>query len=364
MNKPLFHIVDPGMLTHYGHHKEINMAIAIGMKERGYNVQLWVNRAYELSPSEELMEGIEVIPYFSINPYALFKSKYYAEIINQYNFAAHSFSKEIKTLNLSGIIHVPNLFSCFFLGLSELKNTLITACVHHHPDRYSTYGEILWTQSWIQTKNKLRNLRLFVVEEQMINEIDRCVDASNGVLLAPFPITEIKQLPPKVFNKYIGILGGMRPEQGISYLNVTTSIIKSLGYEVVLQDIRNNFSKRAIAKNVKLVGYSEKFTDIFSSCEAVLLNYDPIAYRFMGSGIMWEAAANGVPVFYTRGTAMSTVARKYDFDLSFSYSNYESIKNVLECYIKNHTSIHAKSTVAAKNLRLTHGISNYISYLI
>jgi hypothetical protein len=364
MSKPIFNIIDPGMISLFGHHREINMAIAKGMRARGYHVRLWANKAYKVTPQERYYLDIEITPYFTYSPYAVYDAKSHAELIEGYREAERSFFLELKKLNPMGIVHISNLFSYQFLGLSQLKNEKISACVHHHPDRYSENGEILWAYSWARVKDSLCKLRIVVVEEQMLNEINRCADTNEGVLLAPFPLSELSFSKSNVIPKSIGILGGMRREQGVKYLGSTIEVIKSYEYSVVLQDNNDVLLNKKISAHVKLMSYSENFTDLFNSCGAILLNYDPTAYRFMGSGIMWEAAANGIPVLYTRGTAISTIARKYGFGLSFSYSCIDSLKRVLESYINNQDKIHQNSDIVAQRLRNEHGLSLHLDFLM
>lgn len=364
MKQAVFHIVDPGMTIHLGHHRAINMAIASGMRARGYEVRVWVHQAYRVPAQEKALDGIEVIPCFSVSPYAVFKANDVNELTQRHGHAAKLFLNEINQLNLTGMVHISNLFASQFLGLSALKNIKLSACVHHHPSRYSVHGETLWIQAWTAAGKKLNSMKILVVEPQMVNEIDRCTDTKKGVVLAPFPLPAPCQLKPQDSSKRIGILGGMRREQGLNFLEPTIDAINSFDYEVLLHDVKGVFSDKFKSKNVQLVGYSEKFSDVLAKCEAVLLNYDPVAYRFMGSGVWWEAAANGIPTLYSRGTAMSTNARHYGFGLSFVYGDQSSVVDTMATYVQHHETIHKNSKIIAQKLRAEHGLSRYLDHLI
>jgi hypothetical protein len=364
MKSPVFHILDPGMTAHLGHHREINMAIARGLQARGYQVRVWVHRAYPVSPAEKSTAGIEVVPWFSVNPYAIYSAQGPNELIDWHGQAEWAFLKEIDELNLLGDVHLSNLFPYQFLGLSKLKNIKLSACVHHHPCRYTEHGEILWVQAWAKTRAQLHEMRLLTVEQNMANEIDRCTDTKGGVVVAPFPLSEKVQMTSKPHHKCIGLLGGMRREQGLKYLEQTIDTINSFGYDALLHDVKGAFSGKFDSKKVVRVGYSDQFNEVLALCDAVLLNYDPVAYRFMGSGIAWEAAANGIPFLYSRGTAMSTMARHYGLGLSFAFANQNSIKNAMAMYIDQRETIHKNARTMAKNIRSEHGLSMHLDQLL
>lgn len=364
MKLPLLHIVDPAMSTHVGHHREINMALAKGMRARGYEVRLWVNKAYKLSAQDQSNEGIRVIPHFSILPYAIFNSEGLADLIQRYRLSEDSFAYEIERLQLKGILHISNLFSYQLKGLSQAqKFTHISACVHHHPNRYSEHGEILWTQSWNRARNALSSMRVMVVEELMVNEMNRCIDTLKEVVRVPFPLAESSQPLRQGSRKTIGILGGMRREQGLRYIDQTIETINSFGYDVVLQDSKGVLSDKGRSKQVKLVGFTDQFSEVLSICGAVLLNYDPVAYRFMGSGIMWEAAAHGIPLLYTRGTAMSTMARRYGFGVSFSYMSKDSLRQAMGHYVRYHDDLQQSAKIVAQQLRSEHSLSLHLDHV-
>jgi hypothetical protein len=364
MNLPILHIVDPAMTTHMGHHREINMAIARGMRARGYEVRLWVNKTYKLSAQDQSTQGIRVTPYFSINPYAIFNADGVTDLIQRYGLAEDAFANEIASLQLTGMLHIPNVFAYQLKGLSQAqKCTHISACVHHHPSRYSEHGEILWTQSWTRARSALSAMRVMVVEEQMVNEMNRCIDTPKGVVRVPFPLADSPPAPRQGALKTMGILGGVRREQGLRYIDQTIDTINSFGYDVVLQDVKGVLSDKVRSKQVKWVGFTDQFSEVLSMCDAVLLHYDPVAYRFMGSGIMWEAAANGIPFLYTRGTAMSTMARRYGLGVSFSYLSKDSLRQAMSTYIQHRDDFQQSAKIVAQQLRSEHSLSLHLDHV-
>lgn len=360
MKPPILHIVDPAMSTHMGHHREINMALAQGMRARGYEVRVWVNKTYSVSNLDRSIDGIEIKPYFSVNPYAVFNSEGLSDLVERYDLAEATFEREIQQLALTGTVHIPNLFSYQLRGLSQLHTQHLSACVHHHPTRYSEQGEMFWSQSWVRAASALSHMKIVVVEEQMVNEMNRCIQSPMGVTRVPFPLAESRMKPQTHRPKTIGILGGVRREQGLRYIDQTIDIINSLGVEVVLQDVKGVLSDRVKSKRVQWLGFTHQFNEALALCGAVLLNYDPVAYRFMGSGILWEAASHGIVVLYTRGTAMSTMARQYGIGLDYSYLNKDSLKQAMTTYIEHHDQLHARAQIVAGQLRAEHSVSLHL----
>jgi hypothetical protein len=183
------------------------------IQKQGYKVKIWAHQNYQPRLDERTIQDVEIIPHFSINPYAIYDANGIQELIFRNDHSESLFSKELDSINLSGTVHIANLFSYQLWGLSKIKSAKLTACVHHHPNRYSDHGEMLWVCAWAKSKQRLKHLRVFVVEPFMLNELDRCLDTTDGVQLAPFPLSDsIQPITEPTSTRCIGLLGGMRKE--------------------------------------------------------------------------------------------------------------------------------------------------------
>lgn len=361
----MFNIVDPGLANHVGHHREINLAIARQLVTLGYSVTIYAHKKYTLIDSDRKEPTIKIVPYFSVSPYAIVSAhKSDVENMIRYELAEQSFRNQMAGLNLKGTIHLSNVFSYQLLALAAIAGPeKISGCIHHHPSRFMSSGEFLWLKSASSAGHRLNHVDFFVVEESLVNEIDRLMLHGSGVKIAPFPLQFVEPEFKTRKTNCIGILGGLRAEQGREKIGQTIRLVNSLGFEVLLQDSKNEI-RGAAMKGVKIVGFIDRFSDAICECDAILLNYEPNSYRFMGSGVMWEALAHAKPIIHTRGNAIASLARKYHTGISFHYADLASLKTALLHYRENREEFSDRAFEVAKKVRVDHSLERHVQCLI
>ena len=202
------------------------------------------------------------------------------------------------------------------------------------------------------------------MEPTLANEVDRLTSHGTGVQVAPFPLPPAPQNAKSKPTNRIGILGGLRREQGVEDLRQTIELIKSSGHEVLLQDSKNQLTNVDYLTDAVKIGFLECFSDAFQLCDAVLLNYEPNAYRFMGSGVIWESAANGIPVLYARGGAIAEFARRFDIGIPFFYANPYSLKEALAHYSVNREAVHSHARERSVHIRASHSVAQHVDHLL
>lgn len=360
----IFNIIDPGMMNQFGHHRDINICLGQEMLTRGHHVRIFANAKYEPSHLDPRHKNFEIIPHFSTSPYYILKNELSAtDILLKHTIAEQKFHSELAALQLHGSIHFSNLFSYQLKAIARTQgNHRVSGTVHVHPNRFTVHGEFLWTKTTLEVNHHLKNIDIFSTEEPLVNEIDRITNYGNGARLIPFPLN-CPDLPPhRSKTNRIGILGSLRQGQGFGKINATIDLIRSCGFNVLLQDSKEMIQLPETSEITK-IGYLKKLSDAFTECDAVLLNYEPETYRFMGSGILWEALAHGVPFLYTRGTALAYLARKYKVGIDFSFYDTQSLKQALQIY-RNDSRHHDEAAIRASHeVRQHHSAANYLNRL-
>lgn len=358
-------IIDPGMINKLGHHREINCEIAKQLIKIGYSVDIFTHKKYEIDIKDNISGNLKILPTFSLSPYSIGnKNSTESDIFIANKMLEKVFTEELLKLRLAGPVHFSNLFSHQLKGASFIgEKSKVTACVHVHPNRYFNNGEFLWSNSAIELNNRLKNIEIQVVEEMLVNEIDRLTPFSNGTKILPFPLNYQPAKKTKLMTNRIGILGGLRKEQGALNLHETINTIKSAGFDVLLQDTKK-MVENTNAVGVRVIGFLDSFANAFEECDAILLNYNPEAYRFMGSGILWEALGNDIPFFYSRGTALSSLARKYSAGIPFSYHDKNSLKAALISFRDNSDEVILNSKKIGLQVRDENSSRKYIMNII
>lgn len=358
----IFNIIDPGMTDQFGHHRDINIALGQAMLSRGYQVNLFTHKAYAPSPWDPVDENFKIVPHFNISAYSIYRDELsISDIVIKYSIGEQKFFDELSELKLQGQIHLSNLFSYQLKAICKIKaQHKITACIHVHPNRFTPHGEFLWTKTAIEINHHLKNIEIFSIEESLLHEMDRVTPYGHGIQKIAFPLN-LSELPAKsIQTNRIGILGSLRAAQGSAKIIPTVDLIRSLGFGVLIQDSRNMIEMPE-STSVKKIGYIEKFSDAFKDCDAILLNYEPDTYQFMGSGVLWEALACGVPFLYTRGTALASLASKWDVGIQFSFFDTISLKNALTHYKDNQDFHKSKSFNIMSQVRSQHNLDHYLN---
>jgi hypothetical protein len=358
----IFNIIDPGMADQFGHHRDINISLGQVMLSRGYQVNLFTHKSYTPSPWDPVDANFKIVPHFNISAYSVYRNELsIADIVIKHNIAEQKFHEDLSKLNLQGQIHLSNLFSYQLKAICKIKaQHKITACIHVHPNRFTPHGEFLWAKTSIEINHQLENIEIFAIEEPLLHEMDRITTYGNGIRKIAFPLN-LSELPTKVIKtNRIGILGSLRIGQGFGKIVPTIDLIRSLGFGVLIQDSRNMI-KIPESPSIKKIGYIEKLSDAFKDCDAVLLDYEPDTYQFMGSGVLWEALAGGMPFLYTRGTALASLASKWNVGIQFSFFDNMSLKNALIDYKDNQDFHKSKSLNIMPQVRSQHNLNNYLN---
>ena len=353
-------IIDPGMISHIGHHRELNLRIAKHLVNRGYRVSIVVGKTYSHIVGDQSDDRIKIIPYFSDNPYELLQQRNnLTTILVGHRLAARRFQYELHVLKVSGIIHFSCLFSYQLHAAVALTRThQTTACIHHHPLRFRDSDNLLWADTTSTLTKDAHQLGCFVVEEMLANEIDYFLPQVGGVRVIPYPIELNPSDQAYTQGDFIGIFGSVRKEQGRSTLKTTIDVISSLGLRSLGQDPSGVLSSY-LPSSAETVPFIDDFGNELKRCQAVLLNYDPQPYRFMGSGIFWEALARGIPVLCSRATSMAHHERRFGLNLSFSYNDKYSMKNALLRLQEDRQIYRAKTVAVADQIKQAKGLDRY-----
>lgn len=357
----IFNIIDPGMTDQFGHHRDINVALGQAMLSRGYQVNLFTHKSYTPSPWDPVDANFKIVPHFTISAYSIYRNELsISDIVIKHSIGEQKFQDELLELKLQGQIHLSNLFSYQLKAICRIKgqdNT--TACIHVHPNRFTPHGEFLWTKTAIEINHHLKNIEIFAIEEPLLHEMDRLTAYGNGIQKIAFPLNLSEFSAKTTPTNRIGILGSLRVAQGFGKIGANVDMIRSMGFHVLVQDSKGMINQPE-SPSIKKIGYIEKFSDAFKECDAILLDYEPDTYQFMGSGVLWEALACGVPFIYTRGTSLAALASKWDVGIQFSFYDNTSLKAALNIYKENQEFYRSKSMKIAHEVRSENNIGNYL----
>jgi len=103
---------------------------------------------------------------------------------------------------------------------------------------------------------------------------------------------------------------------------------------------------------------------LMQACDVVLLNYDPVVYRFIGSGISWEALACGVPVLAPLGTTVSRTLREYETGATFGSYNPDSLYQELDAMKATYADHLIRARKASEKFNSVHGTTKFVDQIL
>jgi hypothetical protein len=356
-------ILDPGMIYHHGHNRQMNIALAKELMKRGIKPTIFSHEHYELMP-EDCDFPFKIVPHFSVSPYGehfqVKKGSSATELDVRY---AKQLRMELSRIDLGAMSMSTTFWPYMLLAASEIPNMHLAACIQFHPEVFHNLGEVRWKFAFAKAAQTLTAFDICVVEPDLQKVFEKLSPKKTKISVAPFPI-EIGEMPvaPTISNK-IGILGGHRPEQGQTFLpNIVNSVLNN-GFKVLLQDSKGNLEAPP-HPDVEIVGQVKNMEDSIMQCEALVLHYSPTFYSKMGSGLMWESILHGVPTLHTNNTLPGKNAQRLGAGISFDYQDTKSFGDALALFRKQKTVIQTAARQAAVKARTEHGISKFVDYIM
>jgi glycosyltransferase involved in cell wall biosynthesis len=358
-------IADPGMIFDNGHHRELNLAKAREFVRRGYHVDIFANAHYRTLPGDLEVKEIRVLPHFTNQPYAGsidFSRSYGVEEYFLPN--ARVFESELKALGQDVPLLLSSAFPDQICGAAFAGwRSPVHAIIHRDCDYYANHPKEHWEIAFKEAKTLRRPFQCYVFEPALQKGLTQSINEKIRVLVAPLPLSAYPQDVAQTPADQIGILGGLRVEQGLLHVPMIVNTILASGFKVLLQDPANAIESPPHPA-VKILGFVDDFQKTIRTCAAVVIHYDPATYATTSSAVTWEAMAAGTPILYTRGIASAQMLEKFGCGLAFDFGSQAQFATAL-ADLKQHYPVHKKrSRQAARKFLQINGISQFVECLL
>ncbi len=99
----------------------------------------------------------------------------------------------------------------------------------------------------------------------------------------------------------------------------------------------------------------EKYNEVWSSLDAVLLPYSVKKYSRHGSGILLESLSDGIIPIVPRGTFMSSIAESSDVGIVYDSEDPDGISRALDHLVRNFDALSERSLAFAADWRRAYG---------
>lgn len=359
-------LIDPALHNKAGHHYDINIRVAMELAARGHHISIYTHRDFASVKDIPGMDNIEFIPLFSHNPYAIASPPLndpWAGELRYFQQATQSFSAELTQVARADIWLLPTLFSHQLTALARLDSLpFVVGGIHFPPTFQLNQGQMFWRIAFLESLNKAGRIKLGVFEEEILLEYEQLLASENQFIhVWPMPFDGAPSSRLRSGLRTVGVLGQQRAAKGLQQLPQTVNNLLQSGYEVILHDSAGTaVAQVESSKSLRVFNHVPVIGDLIQQCDAVLLNYDPVFYRFSGSGIAWESIACGVPFVAPAGTTVSRLIRDFQTGATFCPGDPASMYRVLNAVREDFATYSDKAQLAAAAYKTRHGTAKFV----
>ena len=360
MQKSDLYIIDPGLMDQSGHHA----AYALSITETLMNARAWRTitiYANSLIESELLLSlkalGARVVPYFDCNFYKFYSvppdlsqsSRYVSELCLQY-------AKLISEAKEPGVYFHPclNWDHGWALSLALQKNAsfdrhIVFLMIQPRPLPVVKNGEAsgvgfdLAVKTVLESLLSFRKVSLFCPDEESNSSLNkllgRCELQIHPSVLANW--VRLSRRLPSDAKRIVCYLGDAKVEKGFASLpafldrycesmeNVEFYIQFTLSWpnDYLLSLVAAIRRRAKYYPNVRLnEGFLPQadLLEVLSSASVMTLNYDPEAYQYKTSGLLWMAGWFDLPVVISGESFLSREARRLDLPVFADFNDFET----------------------------------------
>lgn len=355
-------IIDPGLITKAGHHFDIDQKI-INNIGGGNNIRIVAPINCDPEVKNILERSGLVIPAIRRVAYSILGESSTAENeLDDFTASSNELaSLLVKLSDTTDFFVFPTLFPAQLhaCASAELKAP-IAGCIQLNANFQSAHiGSALWRGAYTAAKDADLRINLGAFEPTLLQEYQSIFGLDINLFSVPYEGMPSKE-PEKIL-KTIGILGHQRQEKGSNIFDQLVGALVLDGYSIVMQDSTGQIKSKH--PSIKDCGYVEDLGALMRGCDLILLPYMPEHYRFRGSGILWEAIANGVPVLCPDKTALSENLKDLNIGSTFDEYSVKSIVNkVRECG-DDYPRLISEAGKVAYTWGESHGVTKFIESL-
>ena len=359
-------LVDFNCSREYTHHAEYLRAFANHFRNMSLDYEVWINRAAD-SEVQVFLGEHPVLPILNSLDYsfkrnenflAFLLNKIMNGLVSKANSLAFPFRMKEKFLSLLVRLLTLSAFNKLKLQIQSHKKIVIIfpstdglalRFVNQVTEVFSERLAVSMRLIGAETRGVLRvdNSHTFV-KELLDGGIDLRigweVNSMREKLLesgirpellywSPIPTTSIPHLCSHDLDRItFGFLGSARKNKGFSTIPRIISSLQSLNFRFLVQEANfewDGYSEtlkelRVLNGNVKLLpgaASNQELNQALSECSVLILPYEEGSYRFAGSGIMYQAANLGIPIYCTEGVGFDWDVKNFGIGSTFNGLN-------------------------------------------
>lgn len=358
--------MDPALSGRGGHHFQWFERIAGELVARGHEVRAYVHHDAEGDTLEAMSRQAPATPLFVSQPYALpAKTDPICGDLSLFMADMQHLPAALRQVAPADLWVWPTLFASHLPALAAANLKVpVAACIHWPPDRQLASGPAIWRYGALTAKAAGTPLRICAT----VPELGPLYRPLLGRSLPVLPIPIDAGPPPAHAAREletIGFFGRQDGRKGAELLPRLVTRLLKRGFKVVLQDSSKQMRLRGAGHpNLQLLGYVDDLPAAMAACDLVVAPYDPAEYRYMASGIVWEALSRGVPAVAPHGTNPGSLLERLGAGTTFRTYDLDGILAAIDEARARHGGLRQAAVRTLEAWPRHHGVSHHVSALL
>ncbi|MCK9202613.1 MAG: glycosyltransferase [Gallionella sp.] len=367
-------LLDPGLHSSAGHHLDLDIKIVRELKQRGHRVSVFAHKKLDARAADQLKSADRVTPLFRVTPYrtpvliepglvpAFFDPL--SGSLSLFIDGAKAVAEDLGAVKGFDLWLWPSLFASHLLACADASPaTRVSGCIHVEPEFNLKNGQTFWRYAFSRAMDVGLPFNAGILTPELASAYATVCPEFPPQL---WPCFFDGVVPPQQRNKMtrIGFFGHQqRQEKGYNLISPIVAKLLESGYQVLLQDSGGSISP-STHERLEVLGHVEDLGQQIRRCDLVVAPYHPAAYRIRGSGIVWEALANGIPLVVPDQTSPGNLIAALGCGRLFGEFSTESILDAIRTVHADYRVVSSLAHVAAQRWADHQGISRFVDQLL
>jgi hypothetical protein len=357
------HILDHGLVAKSGHHFDYCHSIAQHLVEKGATVTVC---AFQGAQPEvgEAFRALGCVFSLGFSRSAFAPTGFGTHAQQALEAIVHQAAAEMEAITGADLWVFPTLTADHLLAFAKTRNTpAMVGLAHTEPNRQHALGGRAWALGCENILQRGLKVRIGAVDP-LVRDYLQTYSAGLPIWDMPIPVHGARRTGYPERPRTIGFFGHQRLERGIALIPELARQLLGQGYEVVLQDTRQQFQAQGMISRLHLRGFASDLCAEMTTCDLVVCPMERRNYAHRLSGIAYSAVASGTPVVLPAGTLSAIRAQALGSSCAYVEHTVESILAAVEKLASDYPA-HARAADRGATLfRQRHGVEKFVQMLL
>ena len=357
-------LLDPALVSLAGHHLEWNLKIVDELTSLGHQVAVFADASVDRTVVESFSGRASVSPLFKVFPYTNPRTidPIAGELVCFLDGAA-ALAADLRQIGECDLWFWPSLFAPQLYACSlAAPAARIAGCIHVDPGFKNVHGRMWWRYAFLVAQSTSLRTNIGVTGPLLQKEYAP-LTATGRIECCPVAYDGAPTGTRKTGVARIGFFGHQRRNKGVTLIPELVPRLLRDGFQVVVHDSGNKL-RVGSAPGLTVLGYLPSLAEEIAKCDLVILPIDPTAYRSMGSGIVWDAIASGVPVIVPSGTAPGLLVEETGAGKLTSAISVDAICRAIIDVQQNYEQISVAAFEASRRWHTTQGVKLHVAAML